>query len=177
VFLHSYDPVADTEAEALGAILTGPLVVGHWISSQYYFSTTDPVRHGAGTKPLHNVVGGIGVFEGPGGDLRVGLPLESVQFAGRRVHEPLRLLAVVNAPLERMEALLERNVAVTQLLDNGWVRLVVGDEQTGWFERLRGGSWERWSPAPAGSDRAPTDDATTGAHTGATMTVRQEMPA
>ena len=47
-------------------ILTGPLVVGHWISSQYYFSSVDPVRHGAGTKPLHNVAGGIGVLRGPG---------------------------------------------------------------------------------------------------------------
>ena len=82
VFLHSYDPVEDRDGAALGAILTGPLVVGHWISTQYYFSSVDPVRHGAGTKPLHNVVGGIGVYEGPGGDLRVGLPLESVQFAG-----------------------------------------------------------------------------------------------
>ena len=82
VFLHSYDSAGDVDGVALGTILTGPLVVGHWISSQYYFSTVDPDRYGAGTKPLHNVVGGIGVLEGPGGDLRIGLPLESVQFAG-----------------------------------------------------------------------------------------------
>ncbi len=147
VFLHSYDPCSDPDGIALGTILTGPLVVGHWISSQYYFSSVDPVRHGAGTKPLHNVVGGIGVHEGPGGDLRVGLPLESVQFAGERVHEPMRLLAVVQAPLARLDALIERNAAVAQLLDNGWIRLVAGAPGGGgWFERRRGGTWTRWSP-------------------------------
>lgn len=154
VFLHSYDAEADVDGAALGAILTGPLVVGHWISSQYYFSTVDPVRHGAGTKPLHNVVGGIGVHEGPGGDLRVGLPLESVQFGGERVHEPLRLLAVVHAPVERLDGLIARNAAVAQLLDNGWIRLVVGGPD-GWQERLRGGRWEPCDPPAA----TPTDDA------------------
>ena len=63
VFLHSYDPDRDPDGSVLGSILTGPLLVGHWISSQYYFSTVDPEHHGAGTKPLHNLVGGIGVYE------------------------------------------------------------------------------------------------------------------
>jgi uncharacterized protein YbcC (UPF0753/DUF2309 family) len=164
-FLHSYDPDADVDGAALGAILTGPLVVGHWISSQYYFSTVDPVRHGAGTKPLHNVVAGIGVHEGPGGDLRVGLPLESVQFAGERVHEPLRLLAVVHAPRERLEGLIGRNAAVAQLLENGWVRLVAGGGAEGWAERHRDGTWvpcaDEWSPADETvtdvADVAPAD--------------------
>jgi uncharacterized protein YbcC (UPF0753/DUF2309 family) len=161
VFLHSYDPVADVDGVALGTILTGPLVVGHWISSQYYFSSVDPVRHGAGTKPLHNLVGGIGVFEGPGGDLRVGLPLESVQFAGERVHEPMRLLAVVQAPRERLDTLIARNAAVAQLLDNGWVRLVAGSNGSdGWAERLRDGTWVPCDVGPGQSsddaDAAPS---------------------
>ena len=143
VFLHSYDPAADPDGAILGTILTGPLVVGHWISSQYYFSTVDPQRFGSGTKPLHNVVGGIGVYEGVGGDLRMGLPLESVAFDGERVHEPLRLLAVVQAPRERLEQLIAANSAVAQLLRNGWIRLVVGSPEEGWAERLRDGNWER----------------------------------
>lgn len=162
VFLHSYDPLGDVDGVALGTILTGPLVVGHWISSQYYFSSVDPERHAAGTKPLHNVVGGIGVFEGPGGDLRVGLPLESVQFAGTRVHEPMRLLAVVQAPRERLDLLISRNSAVAQLLDNGWVRLVAGSNgPDGWAERLRDGTWSPCEPAP------PSEFADTGAGGGA----------
>ena len=156
VFLHSYDPVEDRDGAALGAILTGPLVVGHWISTQYYFSSVDPVRHGAGTKPLHNVAAGIGVYEGPGGDLRAGLPLESVQFAGRRVHEPMRLLAVVQAPRERLDDLIRRNAAVAQLLDNGWVRLVAGsDGADGWAERQRDGTWVPCG-GPAAGDAGPS---------------------
>jgi len=161
VFLHSYDPDADVDGTALETIATGPLVVGHWISSQYYFSTVDPLHHGAGTKPLHNVVGGIGVYEGPGGDLRAGLPLESVSFAGTRVHEPLRLLAVVQAPRDRVERVIARNAAVAQLLDNGWIRLVAGSNGAdGWAERRRDGTWEHWPAAPAdgpAADGGPGD--------------------
>jgi uncharacterized protein len=165
VFLHSHDPDSDPDGVALGTILTGPLVVGHWISSQYYFSTVDPDRHGAGTKPLHNVVAGIGVLEGPGGDLRVGLPLESVQFAGERVHEPMRLLAVVQAPRDRLDRLISRNAAVARLLDNGWVRLVAGSNgPDGWSERLRDGTWEQCGP---GSDAsAPSAGSMSGGSTG-----------
>lgn len=161
VFLHSYEPDQDPDGTVLGAILTGPLLVGHWISSQYYFSTVDPDRHGAGTKPLHNVVGGIGVYEGVGGDLRTGLPLESVSFAGRRVHEPMRLLAVVEAPRERLERLVEANSAVAQLLHNGWIRLVAGSNgPDGWAEYRRDGTWERWHDDETDS-RAATDTAAT----------------
>ena len=103
---------------------------------------------------MHNVVGGIGVHEGPGGDLRVGLPLESVQFAGARVHEPLRLLRWSRRPATSGHAD-RRNSAVAQLLDNGWVRLVAGSNgDDGWAERLRDGTW---SPVDAGDTtvRAP----------------------
>jgi uncharacterized protein YbcC (UPF0753/DUF2309 family) len=161
VFLHSYDPVEDRDGAALGAILTGPLVVGHWISTQYYFSSVDPVRHGAGTKPLHNVAAGIGVYEGPGGDLRAGLPLESVQFAGHRVHEPMRLLAVVQAPRDRLDDLIRRNAAVAQLLDNGWVRLVAGsDDSDGWAERQRDGRWVPCGGPDVGDGQVPAGAAT-----------------
>lgn len=156
VFLHSYDAEGDPDGVALETIMTGPLVVGHWISSQYYFSTVDPRHHGAGTKPLHNVVGGIGVLEGPGGDLRTGLPLESVSFAGRRVHEPLRLLAVVRAPIERIESVIARNAAVGTLLGNGWVRLVARTDD-GWSERLRDGTWTAWPGQPVEPDSGPAE--------------------
>lgn len=156
VFLHSYEPDQDPDGIVLGAILTGPLLVGHWISSQYYFSAVDPVRYGAGTKPLHNPVGGIGVYEGAGGDLRIGLPLESVSFAGQRVHEPLRLLAAVQAPRGRLEDLIAANSAVAQLLRNGWVRLVAGSNGAdGWAEYRRDGTWELWTDeVGSGSDAA-----------------------
>ncbi len=74
VFLHAYDAESDGDGDALETIMTAPLVVGQWISAQYYFSSVDPDQFGAGDKTLHNPVGGIGVVLGEGGDLQVGLP-------------------------------------------------------------------------------------------------------
>ena len=55
------------------------MLVMHWINWQYHASTCDPVRLGSGNKVLHNVVGGdLGVFEGNGGDLRIGLSRQSL---------------------------------------------------------------------------------------------------
>ncbi len=73
-FLHDYDWCEDAEGAVLELIMTAPMVVAHWINLQYFTSTTDNVRFGSGNKLRHNVVGGhIGVFEGNGGDLRIGL--------------------------------------------------------------------------------------------------------
>ncbi len=149
VFLHSYDVGSDADGSILAAIMGGPLLVAHWISSQYRLSTIDRDRLGAGTKPAHNLVGGVGVLEGSGGDLRLGLPLESVGAAGRAVHEPMRLLAVVDVPADRVESAIAGNPAVAQIVDNGWIRLAarpeVGDPNPGaWVLRRRDGSWTHW---------------------------------
>ena len=72
-FLHTYDASHDPDGKVLETIMTAPLVVAHWISAQYYFSTVDPEAFGAGDKLLHNVVGDVGVIYGESGDLRVGL--------------------------------------------------------------------------------------------------------
>ena len=58
-----------------------------WISLQYYGSTVDNRVFGSGDKVLHNVVGGLGVLEGHGGDLRPGLPWQSVHDGERLVQE------------------------------------------------------------------------------------------
>jgi hypothetical protein len=41
----------------------------------------------------------------------------------RLVHEPVRLLAVVQAPLERIEAIVARNRVLRDLFDHDWVAL------------------------------------------------------
>lgn len=168
-FLHSYDPEADTDGTVLEAIMTGPVVVAHWISSQYYFSTVDPERFGAGSKPLHNVIGRVGVTEGVGVDLRVGLPLESVWFDGEPVHDPLRLLVVVDAPRDRVDAVVARNPVLQRLFDHGWARLAARDTDhgPGWLLRGRDGSWStpptsdvaRPAARPARAAIAPTGHA------------------
>jgi uncharacterized protein len=149
-FLHSYEAALDPQGQILEAIMTGPLVVAHWINSQYYFSVTDPEVLGAGTKTRHNVVAGQGVLQGPDGDLRLGLPLESVAEADRLVHEPLRLLVVVEAPLERIEGVLSRNPSVLRLVANGWVSLVAREAPVDpWYERTSGGTWVQDLSGPA----------------------------
>jgi uncharacterized protein YbcC (UPF0753/DUF2309 family) len=85
----------------LELIMTAPMVVTHWINMQYNASVIDNERYGSGNKVLHNVVGGnLGVFEGNGGDLRIGLPLQSLHDGERWMHDPLRLSVYIDAPAE-----------------------------------------------------------------------------
>ena len=98
-FLHEYQWRDDDGFTVLELIMTAPMVVANWINMQYYGSVVDNQRFGSGNKVLHNVVGGaIGVLEGNGGDLRVGLPLQSLHDGERWVHEPLRLSVFIEAP-------------------------------------------------------------------------------
>ena len=146
-FLHSYDPQGDADGTALETILTAPMVVAHWINAQYFASTVDPEVHGAGDKTLHNPLPGVGVLTGSAGDLRTGLPLQSVMDGDRPYHEPLRLLTVVEAPRDRLVAVIERNPVLQQLFDGSWVHLVAVDPTTGaWHRRRAGGAWETVEP-------------------------------
>ncbi|MFP4227518.1 MAG: DUF2309 domain-containing protein [Salinivenus sp.] len=143
-FLHSYDWATDADGTALETILTGPLVVGEWINTQYYFSTVDNAAYGSGSKVTQNVVGKVGVVQGNGGDLMSGLPLQSLRADDEHVyHRPLRLTAVVQAPVERVESILHRQADLTQLLDHEWVRLTVMDpeQDNSFFHYTPGGTW------------------------------------
>jgi uncharacterized protein YbcC (UPF0753/DUF2309 family) len=141
-FLHTYDADADPDGKVLEAIMTAPLVVAHWISSQYYFSTVDPDAFGAGDKLLHNVVGDTGVLLGEGGDLRVGLPLQSTACGGERYHQAVRLLAVVQAPLERVERIISENPILTTLLGGSWMRIAGRSHpHERWSLRSPEGTW------------------------------------
>ncbi|MCW5549248.1 MAG: DUF2309 domain-containing protein [Opitutaceae bacterium] len=124
VFLHDYDAAADSGDQVLTLILCAPVVVASWINLQYYASRVDPERYGSGNKVLHNVVGGIGVLEGNGGDLKVGLPLQSIHDGEKWMHEPRRLTVYVEAPRERIEAVLGAQPAVRRLFDHRWIHLV-----------------------------------------------------
>ena len=66
----------------------------------------------------------IGVFEGNGGDLRIGLPWQSLHDGDDWRHEPLRLTVVIEAPRQAIEAVLHKHEAVRQLIDNGWIHLM-----------------------------------------------------
>jgi hypothetical protein len=144
-FLHDYDAAADPDGRVLALILTAPLVVASWINLQYYASTVEPARWGSGDKTLHNVVGGgVGVLLGNGGDLRVGLPWQSVHDGRRFMHEPLRLTAFVAAPREAIDRVVASHAGLRDLLGNGWIHLhqVEPDGRRHWVRDTTGA----WAP-------------------------------
>lgn len=128
-FLHDYVWRRDESFKVLELILTAPVVVASWISLQYFGSCVAPSLYGSGNKLLHNVVGGIGVVEGNGGNLRAGLPWQSVHDGSGFVHEPLRLTVAIEAPKEAITDILRRHPQVRALFDNGWLHLFALDEQ------------------------------------------------
>ena len=128
-FLHDYDWRRDDGFGVLELILTAPVVVASWISLQYYGSSVAPELFGAGNKLLHNVTGGIGVVEGNGGLLRVGLPWQSVHDGDGLTHEPLRLSVLIEAPREAIADVLARHPEVRALFDNRWLHLFALDDQ------------------------------------------------
>jgi hypothetical protein len=139
-FLHEYACELDADFRVLEALLTAPLVVAHLINLQYYASTVDPRRFGSGDKTLHDVVGGrIGVFEGSGGDLRVGLPLQCLHDGARWVHEPLRLAVYVDAPRAAIDGVIAKHERLRHLVEHGFVFLHRIDATRGVIEA--------WTPA------------------------------
>ena len=119
-----------------------PMVVAHWINFQYYASTVDPTRYGSGNKVLHNVVGGhIGVYEGNGGDIRIGLALQSLHDGEHWVHAPLRLSVFLEAPRDAIDRVLEKHATVRDLIENEWVHLFQIDTAERTIYARRNGAW------------------------------------
>lgn len=148
-FLHDYRAEDDHDHTILEAIMTGPVVVGHWINFQYYASTVDNARYGSGDKVLHNIVGGhLGVLEGNAGDLRIGLSLQSLYDGERWVHTPLRLAVFIEAPREAIDRVLEKYPKVKELVDNEWLHLFQLDAIERAVVARRSGAW-RLEPRPA----------------------------
>lgn len=127
-FLHTYAWREDKDFKVLELIMTAPVVVASWISLQYYGSVVAPETFGGGNKLLHNVVGGVGVLEGNGGALRVGLPWQSVHDGEKPAHDPLRLSVCIEAPREAMSAILDAHPGVRALFDQRWLHLFAMDD-------------------------------------------------
>ncbi len=123
VFLHDYDAARDAGSGVLELIMTAPMVVASWINLQYFGSTTNPKTFGSGNKVLHNVVGQLGVLEGNAGDLRVGLPWQSVHDGRRFVHEALRLSVFIEAPEAEIDRIIARHKSARDLVENQWIHL------------------------------------------------------
>lgn len=131
-FLHSYDWKLDAEGKALEGIMQGPMVVTQWINNHYYFSTVDNTIYGGGTKITHNITGKFGVVQGNGGDLKMGLPLQSLFKSDVDMyHQPLRLTVMIQAPICRVSEIVARHTNLKTLLDNEWIYLMVMDPEQG----------------------------------------------
>ncbi|MDH4091562.1 MAG: DUF2309 domain-containing protein [Cyclobacteriaceae bacterium] len=149
-FLHSYEWRNDKEFSILELIMTAPMVVTSWINLQYYASSVDNKNFGSGNKTLHNVTAGVGVLEGYSGDLRVGLPIQSVHDGEKYQHEPAKLNVIIEAPIEAMNAVLEKHLSVRNLCDNEWIHLLAMDGQGKVSRRYIGNL--NWEEISLGSD-------------------------
>ena len=118
------------------------MVVTNWINMQYHASTVDNRRYGSGNKVLHNVVGGrIGLLEGNGGDLRIGLAMQSLHDGRTLRHPPLRLSVFIEAPREGIESVIASHAVVHDLVSNGWIHLLRIEPSTELVERWTPGGW------------------------------------
>lgn len=141
-FLHDYVWQGDEGFGVLELIMTAPMVVTNWINLQYHASTVDNARYGSGDKVLHNVVGGnVGVFEGNGGDLRIGLPMQSLHDGQNFRHTPLRLSVFIQAPQTPIDHIIAKSTTVRHLLDHEWLHLFRLDDDEGVWRYKPGGAW------------------------------------
>ncbi len=134
-FLQSYDPQQDNgEFQILERILQAVIPVCAGINLEYYFSFVDPVGYGCGTKLPHNITSLVGVMNGAGSDLRPGLPWQMVE-----IHEPVRLLFVIETTAEAMAQIISRNEAIAKLCNGNWVQLAVFDFEKSDLQLYRNG--------------------------------------
>lgn len=139
-FFNSYDPVADSDGSILNGILTPLVPVCGGINLEYLFSRIDNSVYGAGSKLPHNVFSLVGVGNGSEGDLRTGLPEQMIE-----IHDPVRLLIVVEQRREIVERVLVQNDPVRLWIDREWVHLAVFDTKTKKFYRRSGGEFREIS--------------------------------
>jgi hypothetical protein len=109
---------------------------------EHYFSTVDNERFGSSSKVYHNVAGRFGVMTGGLSDLRTGLPSQTVLDKGMPYHEPLRLITLIEAPLEFAQNAVESVVAVKNLVANDWIRLLVIDPVKQVVYTYNKGEWD-----------------------------------
>jgi uncharacterized protein len=141
-FLASYDPAQDDpENSLLTRILQAVIPVCAGINLEYYFSYTDPSGYGCGSKLPHNITALLGVMNGAASDLRPGLPWQMVE-----IHEPLRLLLVIEGIPQGMLVILKRNPAIGRLVRNEWVQLAVLDPASSAIQVFRNGGFEPYRP-------------------------------
>jgi len=140
-FLQSYDYRQDDDGSTLLNVITPLPAVCGGINLEYYFSRMDNSTVGAGTKLPHNVMGLIGVANSSDGDLRLGLPLQMIE-----VHDPVRLLMVVEHRTEVILSVIMNNPALSHWFTNDWIHLIAADPEKKKLFRFRNGAFVPYVP-------------------------------
>ena len=143
-FLNSYDASIDPDGKRLLGILNAAVPVCGGINLEYYFSRVDNQKLGAGTKLPHNVMGLFGVANGIDGDLRPGLPNQMIE-----VHDPIRLLMVIEQSAVIVLDVIQRNKATYEWIKNGWVMLATIDPITSEISVFEDGQMVSYNPPNA----------------------------
>jgi len=147
-FLMSYDPTQDDEEHhILERILSAVVPVCEGINMQYFLSSIDSPGWGCGTKLPHNVTSLLGVMDGSLSDLRPGLPWQGVE-----IHEPVRLLFIIESTPAAMQQIMARNANIGRILQNSWARLAVLDADSGAIQVYQDGDF---TPFHATIDELP----------------------
>ncbi len=131
-FMVSYDPFNDPDGNTLQAQLLGNGVVGVGIAMDYYFSRIQNGYLGSGNKATHNIAGNFGVMDGTSSDLQTGLARQMTEL-----HEPMRLLVIVETTLETIETIYDRQQDIRRLVDNEWIILAVKNPDTAEIHEVR----------------------------------------
>lgn len=151
-FQHSYDPTQDdANFTKLGRILAPVVPVCQGINLTYFFSSIDNNGWGASTKLPHNVTSMLGVMDGAASDLRQGLPWQSVE-----IHEPVRLLFVIESTPEAMRMIMERDKWVGRILKHGWAQLAVLSPHSNELRLYQDGEFHLYQPEASVLPRAET---------------------
>ncbi len=140
-FMNSYDYRLDPEGVYLLNILKAAAPVCGGINLEYYFSRVDNQKLGAGSKLPHNVMGLIGVANGIDGDLRPGLPSQMTE-----VHDPVRLLMVIEHFPEVVVDLLKQAYEPAEWFANHWIHLVVAKPESNQLLRFDGTQFVPYVP-------------------------------
>jgi hypothetical protein len=136
-FLASYDPaIDDTSGKIVERILQAVIPVCGGINLEYYFSTVDPEGYGCGSKLPHNIASLAGVMTGAASDLRPGLSAQMVE-----IHEPIRILFVVETTAEIMLRIIQANPSIRSLVEGAWVQIAVMEPSTSQIEIYAEGSF------------------------------------
>jgi uncharacterized protein YbcC (UPF0753/DUF2309 family) len=93
---------------------------------------------------LHNVVGGhFGVFEGNGGDLRIGLAQQSLHDGKQWRHHPIRLNVYIAAPREAIDDIINEYPMVKDLIQHHWLCLFQWDIENDAVWSYKNHGWEK----------------------------------